>query len=108
MSKFMELVKQVVEQGIAVTLEWNAEAKSIYADLNFEAKSHGYLFETEDGELLVEMRYSQVEEVEDLKSLMCCFKKALHGRDYGNQNWFDLCEKHNILEKVVETKTTYR
>lgn len=42
MSKFMELIKQVVEQGISVTLEWNSEAGSMYADLNFEAKSHDY------------------------------------------------------------------
>lgn len=108
MSKFMELIKQVVEQGIPVTLNWNSAYETMYADLNFDAKSHGHLYELVGGSLVVEMRYGAVKEVEDLESLMYCFKKALHERDYGNQNWFDLCEKHGILEKVVETKTTYR
>ena len=42
MSKFMELVKEVVQSGISVTLEFDHTEGKIYADLNFNAKSHGY------------------------------------------------------------------
>lgn len=45
MSKFMELVKEVVQSGISVTLEFDHTEGKIYADLNFNAKSHGYLYE---------------------------------------------------------------
>lgn len=108
MSKFMELVKQVVEQGISVTLEWDFSRNTIYADLNFQAKSHGYLYEQEDSSLVLEMRYEVTKNIEEFSDLLYAFKSGLYGRDYGNQRWFDLCKKHGVLEKVVETKTTYR
>lgn len=107
MSKFMELVKEVVQSGISVTLEFDHTEGKIYADLNFNAKSHGYLYEQEDGSLVVKMRYDEVKLVEDFNDLLYCFKQALHGRDFGNPVWFDLCVKYGVLSKNVETKVTY-
>ena len=106
MSKFMELVKEVVQAGVDVTLSFDKEAGAMYADLNFQAKSHGYLYEQEDGSLIVKMRYQEAEPVEYLRDLLYAFKHALHGRDFGNSQWFYLCEHYGVLEKVVETTTT--
>lgn len=106
MSKFMNLVKEVVQCGIPVTLEFDRERGTIYADLNFEAKSHGYLYEQEDGTLILRMRYDMTEEIEDFKDLMYAFKRAMCGRDFGNFEWLHLCEKHGIIKKITETKVT--
>ena len=106
MSKFMELVKEVVQAGLDITLSFDKGAAVVYADLNFQAKSHGHLYEKEDGSLVVKMRYEMVEPVEDFRDLMYAFKRALCGRDFGNGQWFYLCEHYGVLEKVVETKTT--
>ena len=106
MSKFMELVNEVVQAGGDVTMSFDKEAGVMYADLNFQAKSHGHLYEKEDGSLVVKMRYEMVEPVEDFRDLMYTFKRALQGRDFGNSQWFCLCEHYGVLEKVVETKTT--
>ena len=108
MSKFMELVKRVVEQKIPVTLDWNSSRGTMYANLNFEAKSHGHLYEQGDGSLILEMRYGVTENIEEFSDLLYAFKSALHGREYGSSMWFNLCEKHGVLERVIETKTTYR
>lgn len=106
MSKFMELVKEVVAAGVDVTLCFDKVEGKMYADLDFQAKSHGYLYEQEDGSLCVKMRYDRTAWVEDFHDLMSCFTQALHGREYGNTEWFGLCTKHGLLEKVVETTTT--
>lgn len=106
MSKFMELVKEVVQHGIPVTLEFDRERGTIYADLNFQAKSHGCLYEQEDGNLILRMRYDMSEEIEDLKDLMYGFKRAMCGRDFGNSQWLHLCEKYGVIQKITETKVT--
>jgi hypothetical protein len=106
MSKFMELVNEVVQAGVDVTLSFNKEVGKVYADLNFQAKSHGHLYEQDDGSLVVKMRYDMVESVEDFRDLMYTFKRALHGREFGSSQWFYLCEHYGVLEKVVCTTTT--
>lgn len=106
MSKFMELVKEVVQAGVDVTLSFNKEVGKVYADLNFQAKSHGHLYEQDDGSLVVKMRYEMVEPVEDFRDLMYTFKRALHGRqEFGSIQWFYLCEHYGVIEKIVETTT---
>jgi hypothetical protein len=106
MSKFMDLITEIVKEGIAVELDYDKEAHCIFANLNFEAKSHGYLYEQEDN-LVIKMRYGNEREVEDIQDVCYAFEKALHGRDYGNVSWFELCVKHGILTKNIETKVTY-
>lgn len=106
MSKFMNLVKEVVEQGIPVTLEFDRERGTIYADLNFQAKSHGCLYEQDDGSLTLQMRYDMSEVIENLEDLMYAFKRAMCGRDFGNFEWLRLCEKHGVIKKITETKVT--
>lgn len=106
MSKFMNLVKEVVEQGIPVTLDWDPICENIYADLSFDAKSHGHLHELEDGSLVLRMRYDMSEVIESLEDLMYGFKRAMCGRDFGNSQWLHLCEKHGVMEKITETKVT--
>lgn len=53
MNKFIEIIQEVVRHGIEVTLSERNE--ELIADLNFQAKSHGYLVER-DGRLVLLMR----------------------------------------------------
>lgn len=106
MSKFQEMILQVVDRGIEVTMFKNAEGE-LLANLHFEAKSHGYLVER-DGQLRLDMRYGESHEVEDIDSVLFQFSRAYKMRGFGSQSWLDLCVESGMLEKNVETKTTYR
>lgn len=105
MSKFMELVEEIVKEGIAVTLCLNKEENKIYADLGFRAKSHGYLYETEVG-LEVRGRYDDATLVDDLNDVLSCFLDAFRMRDFGSPEWLALAEKRGYIKKKVTITTT--
>lgn len=101
-----ELLLETIKNGIDVTQHYDKESGSWYADLKFGAKSHGYLYD-EDSKLVLKMRYDKTAEVEEFLDLCWLFKSALCGRDYGNPDWFEACVKHGVMQKQVETKTSY-
>ncbi len=72
-------------------------------DLDTQAKGHLYLYE--DGTILGRYNYANKidfsNEISDIIYSLCVeFSKALHGRSYGNSEWFDLCKE---LEVKYET-----
>ena len=77
----------------------------MFADLSFQAKSHGYLYETEDG-LEVRGRYEKVTPVDDLDDVLSCFLDAFRMRDFGSSDWLALAEKQGYIKKKVTTTTT--
>lgn len=102
MSKFLELIGKVLDQGIEVTL--SKVDGLIQADLSFQAKSHGYLVEV-DGGLKLLMRYGGEHDVEDEKDLLHHFLHAYRMRDFGSGEWISWCEREGLITKHVETIT---
>lgn len=102
MSKFLDLIGKVLDQDIEVTL--SKVDGVIQADLNFKAKSHGYLVEY-DGELKLLMRYGGEHDVEDERDLLRLFFLAYQMRDFGSEQWLAWFEREGMIKKTVETIT---
>jgi len=106
MSKFQDMILQVVNKGIEVTMFKN-EKGELSANLHFEAKSHGYLVER-DGQLWLDMRYEKTHVVDCVSDILDHFVNAYRMRGFGSQSWIDWCVESGFLEKKVEIKTTYQ
>lgn len=93
--KILELLKDLTKENIWASVHYNEDSDEFFIDLNTHAKSHLHLYE--NGVLV--KRYDRTEIVFDeliLRKLCVEFKDSLCGRDYGNQDWFKLCEKLGI------------
>lgn len=97
--EFFDIVKELVKEGISVEICYDADREQFFANLNTEAKSHLHLYEN----LYLRGRYGRKIIIvceggsESIISQLCFeFKYALCGRDYGNCEWFKLCEKYGI------------
>ena len=100
------LIEEMVNSGISVTIEKGTEG--IYYDVNTEAKSYLHLYPQGGGVYTAKMRYDREETIEDFDDLCLAVKSCLHGRDYMNQCWLDVLVQEGYLERVVETKVSYR
>lgn len=95
----LEVCKILNKNGVHTSIHYDGEKDKFFLDLNTQSKSHLYLYE--DGYL--EGRYNYLCQV-DLSSDENCllnhlcveFKYSLHGRDYYNGSWADLCKARNI------------
>lgn len=81
----MELVREIVDLGITVSL-FVHDGKFV-GDLSFNTVSHGYLHELEDGSLVILGRYSMVEPVSNLEDCVRCYERFKMSKDYGNSMW---------------------
>lgn len=103
---YNEMLMEIIGNGINVSQHYDKQSGQWYADLNFAAKSHGYLYDN-NGVLVLKMRYDKVTEVDEFIDLCWWFKDALCGRDYGNVDWFAACVANGVLKKQIETKVSY-
>ncbi len=96
----LDIMKLLAFNGISTSVMYDTDLKEYYLDLNTQAKSHLYLYE--DGILRGRYKYENTIDFkqhypEDILRDLCYeFRDSLHGRDFGNGNWFNLCDKLNI------------
>lgn len=70
-----------------------------YLDLETKAKSHLYLYAdgTLKGRYSYETKLDLSKPIDEVAKDLCNeFNDALHGRNYGQQGWFDLCRELGI------------
>ena len=104
MSKFMNLIESVLDQGIEVKLF--KQDGNLYADMNFQAKSHGWLVDDGEG-IKLHMRYDKVVPIESETDLLYAFLEAYRMRDFGNVDWLEWCAKEGLVSKKTETRVSY-
>ena len=97
--KLNDLLKHLTEQGLCVCLCYDINKKEFYIDLNTQAKSHLCLYES--GMLCGRYNYeTQIDLKSNAESItisLCYeFLQALCGRDYGSNEWFELCKQKGI------------
>lgn len=102
-----EILKELSINGISAKMTYSIEHEMFVLDLQTLSKSHLYLYE--DGTLRGRYDYqSYIDFYLDtdsiIRNLAYEFTEALHGRDYGNSEWFSLCDKHNIKYEIIKIK----
>lgn len=98
----MDLVRQLVLEGVEVTFKLNREG-AIVADLNSGTKSGMYLREDTQG-LYVTGRYGELEHVSSLDDLLDVFVSRYFARNFGSDAWVAAAVKHDKMQ--VRTVTT--
>lgn len=100
--RLIEILKELSKE-VYCSMEYNTEREQLFIDLKTMAKSDLFLYE--DG--IIRGRYdyeNQLDlnaEMDDLIITLCNeFDNALHGRNYGQDEWFALCKKNNIKVEV--------
>ena len=103
------LIQEIVKNGIEVSLRMRDEDTIVF-DVNTGAKSGLELSYDGDNKWTAYMRYNEVEKLEDPDITEICWlvKHCMHGRDYVHIRWVDLMVEHGVLQKIVETKVSYR
>jgi len=99
MKKILELVKELSNEGVQVSIVYDRNYEMFMVDLDTQAKSHLYLYE--DGTLRGRYDYERHIDLEQtmgeiIESLCEEFNEALYGRSFGNSYWFDLCSEFDI------------
>lgn len=95
----LAILKLLALEDISATVKYDREKDLFYVDLKTEAKSHLYLYEN----MMLKGRYGYEEELDKeldneqlLRQLCFIFKICLHGRDFWNPKWAQLCKKLNV------------
>jgi hypothetical protein len=101
---FQEIISRLLDEKIKITIF--KEDGLIWYDLNTGMKSHLYI--ADDGEFKYKGRYDKEGEFETFGELLRIVSGCRHGRDFANEDWMNLLVKEELLEKVVETKITYK
>ncbi len=94
-----QVINELTKNGIETSNCFDTKNGKHYVDLKTMAKSHLYLYE--DGIIVGRYNYkNKIDLTKDVSEIVVdlCneFNEALHGRDYGQDNWFDLCRTNNI------------
>jgi len=95
-----DVMMGLAKKGISTSMHYDENKKLCYIDLNTKAKSHLHLFE--DGMLYGrydhEKKIDLTKNIEDIVTELCHeFNDALHGRNYCQQAWADLCVSKGIV-----------
>ena len=93
-------MKMLSREDILTSIHYNSENDKFFLDLGTRAKSELHLYE--DGIMLGRYDYKvQIDLDQDEDNLLdaLCeeFSEARYGRDYGNPDWFALCEKRLLF-----------
>lgn len=101
--RLLEIVKELSIQGVITSLQYDVEREQFSIDLNTQAKSDLYLYE--DGIIRGRYEYENhlvlSDNMEELIKILCWeFDNALHGRNFGNEDWFELCKINNVKVTV--------
>lgn len=93
------IMKELALKDVQTSIGYDKEEDVFYLDLQTNAKSHRYLYENG----VIKGRYgyeSKIELNDNIKQLIIelCYEfyLSLHGRDYGQGAWVELCEKNGI------------
>ncbi len=94
-----DIMRELALRGVSTSMAFNKEFNILCIDLDTQAKSHLYLYE--DGTILGRYNYANrldfSNKISDTIYSLCGeFSKALHGRSYGNSEWFNLCKKLEV------------
>jgi hypothetical protein len=95
----LTILKELSKYQINSSIHYNTERDQFYLDLQTQAKSDLHLYD--DGILRGRYGYeNEIDftcEVEDTVTSLCFeFNRALHGRDYYQSAWGELCKSRNI------------
>ena len=98
--KIQDLMKELGKRGISTSIHYNIENQQCYVDLETRAKSELHLYE--DGVLRGRYEYeTQIDLDQDIEGLIIelCheFNNALHGRNYYQEAWAELCLSNGIV-----------
>jgi len=80
-------------------MRYDKDCDQFFLDLETRAKSDLLLYEdgTLRGRYNYEKRMDLEQGIKDLVVDLCYeFKRAMHGRSYGNPEWINLCRKNEI------------
>ena len=93
MENLIKILEILTKEDIEPRIIFDLEEGKPCLDLNTLSKSSLYLFD--DGTIKGRYNYTTQISFEDDVILDLCgeFKNSLHGRDYGNPEWFKLCQK---------------
>lgn len=111
-TKFENLLRKILENGVEVTMSLNSQGIIVY-DLNVRAKSGMKISLNTNGEIVCEKRYKDV--LLDLDSdldllwdyLLSEIKDCMCGRDYINPDWLSILLREGFLKGTVTTVKTY-
>lgn len=96
-------MKALAMKKIYTSMQYDSERDEIYVDLETKAKSHLHLYEdgTLKGRYQYEIKIDLSQDIESLVTQLCHeFNNALHGRDYCQPAWADLCRSKEIILKM--------
>ena len=101
--EIQDIMKALAKKGISTSMHYNSEKDQCYVDLETRAKSELHLYE--DGILRGRYQYeTQINLTQDIEALVTelCheFNNALHGRNYCQEAWAELCRSKNIVLKM--------
>lgn len=98
--EIQDIMKALAKKGISTSMYYNSEKDQCYVDLETRAKSELHLYE--DGVLRGRYRYEKqidlIQDIEELITELCHeFNHALHGRNYYQEAWVELCRSKEIV-----------
>jgi hypothetical protein len=101
--EIQDIMKALAKKGISTSMHYNSEKDQFYVDLETRAKSELHLYE--DGILHGRYQYEKQidlsQDVELLVTELCHeFNNALHGRNYCQEAWAELCRSKRIVLKM--------
>lgn len=97
--RLVDILKTLAQNNILTSIQYNIEKNQLLLDLQTEAKSDLHLYE--DGLLCGRYNYEkQIDLAQDMDVIVTelCheFKYALHGRNYYQSAWAELCKTKGI------------
>lgn len=101
--KVQDIMIPLAKKGIETSMKYDTEKKQCYVDLETKAKSELHLYE--DGILRGRYQYAKqidlTKDIEELITELCHeFNHALHGRNFCQEGWADLCREKDIELKM--------
>lgn len=98
--EIQDIMKALAKKGISTSMHYNSEKDQYYLDLETRAKSELHLYEDEilRGRYQYETQIDLTQDIEALVIELCHeFNNALHGRNYCQEAWAELCRSNNIV-----------
>ena len=95
-----EIMKALSFRLVDVSMHYDQAYDQFFLDLETRAKSELLLYEdgTLRGRYNYEKRMDLEQDIKDLVVDLCYeFKRAMHGRSFGNSEWIPLCRKNEIM-----------
>ena len=101
--KIQDIMKELAKKGISTSIHYNIEKEQCYVDLETMAKSELHLYEGGmlRGRYQYENKIDLSQDIESLLTELCQeFNKSLHGRNYYQEAWAELCRSKGIVLEI--------